>query len=193
MQLLDTPYSCFLSRLAFSCLIQTLVEEQNTAFSRCEGYIVFIDGDAKDTYGLIKYLHQRRKEKNDLYIITLSSNIEVLSSAIRHLSDGVVDKKISYESLKALIGNVGTLRPKALEDVIFGDIVGEMLRSTHNEQRVLELLVAGYSQVDIASILNLSTKTISGYKMKAVRKRGARNFNELYIRKFGQPPESTRR
>ena len=193
MQLLNTPYPCFLSQLAFTYLIQTLMDEQNTPFSRCEGYIVFIDGDSKETYDQIKSLHKRRKEKNDLYIITLTSHREMLSSAVKHLSDLIVDKKVSFQSLKTLIGNVGTLKPKALEDDIFGDIVGEILRATYKEQRVLTLLMEGYSQADIANMLHLSPKTISGYKMKAIRKTGARNFNDLFFRKYGQPLQSTRR
>ncbi|WP_166734141.1 LuxR C-terminal-related transcriptional regulator [Serratia fonticola] len=43
----------------------------------------------------------------------------------------------------------------------------------------------GYSQSQIAKMLHLSIKTVSGYKVKAVKRHGVRNFNELYMLKFG--------
>ncbi|HFV9294108.1 TPA: helix-turn-helix transcriptional regulator [Serratia fonticola] len=42
----------------------------------------------------------------------------------------------------------------------------------------------GYSQSQIAKMLHLSIKTVSGYKTKAVKRHGTRNFNELYMKKF---------
>ncbi|WP_431225678.1 hypothetical protein ACQ86O_07890 [Serratia sp. L9] len=36
----------------------------------------------------------------------------------------------------------------------------------------------------MAKMLHLSIKTVSGYKIKAVKRYGARNFNELYMLKF---------
>jgi DNA-binding CsgD family transcriptional regulator len=51
---------------------------------------------------------------------------------------------------------------------------------------VLKLLLDGHSQYQIAKMLNLSIKTISGYKVKAIKRHGARNFNELYMLKLSK-------
>ncbi|WP_431224770.1 helix-turn-helix transcriptional regulator [Serratia sp. L9] len=62
--------------------------------------------------------------------------------------------------------------------------MGEILKSSQKEYRVLKLLLDGHSQYQISQMLNLSVKTISGYKVKAIKRHGARNFNELYMLKL---------
>ena len=190
MQLLTTPYSCFLSHLAFTTLCESLTAEQAAHSAQNDKYVAFIDGDCADNYNLIEFLYGRRKEKNNIYIITLSNNNESLSPALRHLSDFVVDKKINYQQLKMLVAAAATLEPKALIDEVFGDIVGDMLKSSRTEQRVMALILSGHSQTEIANMLHLSPKTISRYKVQAVKRSGARSFNEMFMQKFGNSMET---
>lgn len=190
MKLLTTPYSCFLSHLAFITLCESLTNEQDALSPHHDKYVAFIDGDRADNYTLIEYLYGRRKEKNNIYIITLSNHNNAISSALRHLSDDVVDKKISYEQLKKRVASVAKGDPKGLSDDLFGDIVGNMLKSSFTEQRVMTLLISGHSQTEIAKMLHLSPKTISKYKIQAVKRAGARSFNELFMQKCSNSTEA---
>lgn len=185
MFLFDTNYPCTLSKIAFSSVIEFLNVEPHPNLRYDEGYVAFIDGDSNDMFGTIKQIYDLRKENKVVYVITLLSKGKECSAVIKHLSDIVVDKKVAYADLKSVIRVLIATEPKALEDNIFGDIWGGILKASQKEQRVLKLLTEGYSQSQIAAMLHMSIKTVSGYKVKAVKRHGARNFNELYMLKFG--------
>jgi DNA-binding NarL/FixJ family response regulator len=184
MFLFDTHYPCHLSKLTFGSLIEFLNAEPHPNLRYGDSYVAFIDGDSNDILGTIKQIYDLRKENKVIYVITLLSKGKECSAVIKHLSDIVVDKKIAYADLKSLIRVLSSTEPKALADNIFGDIWGGILKASQKEQRVVKLLVEGYSQSQIAEMLNMSIKTVSGYKIKAVKRHGARNFNELYMLKF---------
>ncbi|MBC3250167.1 helix-turn-helix domain-containing protein [Serratia fonticola] len=184
MFLFDTNYPCPLSKVTFDSIVESLSATSQPSL-RCDGsYIAFVDGESVDMQNTIKEIYDLRKENKIIYVITLLSKGKECSAIIKHLSDFVVDKKIAYQELESLIKVMITLEPKALADNIFGDIWGGVLKSSQKEYRVLKLLVEGYSQSQIAKMLHLSIKTVSGYKVKAVKRHGARNFNELYMLKF---------
>lgn len=185
MFLFDTHYPCPLSKVTFDSVIDFLNAESHSNLRNDDSYIAFIDGDSSDMLGTIKQIYDLRKESKVIYVITLLSKGKECSSVIKHLSDIVVDKKIAYADLKSLIRVLSSTEPKALADNIFGDIWGGILKASQKEQRVVKLLVEGYSQSQIAEMLHMSIKTVSGYKVKAVKRHGARNFNELYMLKFG--------
>ncbi|MGK8665342.1 helix-turn-helix transcriptional regulator [Serratia marcescens] len=117
-------------------------------------------------------------------MVTLLSKCKDCSSVIRHFSDYVVDKKITYDDLERVIRTMIAAKPKVLADNVFGDVWGGILKSSQTEYLVLNLLLDGYSQYQIAKMLHLSIKTISGYKVKAIKRHGVRNFNELYMLKL---------
>ena len=52
-------------------------------------------------------------------------------------------------------------------------------RLTEREFEVFRCLVAGQSNRDIGEHMRLSNKTVSAYKMKIMRKLGARNIRDL--------------
>lgn len=184
MLLVDTQYACSLSQFAFGFIIDTLNREPNIALHHAESYVAFVDGDSIDIHNVVKSIYEMRKENKIVYVITLLSEGKECSSVIKHLSDFVVDKKIGYGELESVVRTLGILKPKELADNVFGDIWGEIIKSSQKEQRVLKLLLEGHSQQQIAKMLHLSIKTVSGYKVKAVKRHGARNFNELYVQKF---------
>lgn len=184
MLLIDSDYSCSLSKITFKSLIDTLKCKSVPDLSHDERSIAFVDGDSANIYSVVKSVYELRKNGKVVYMITLLSKDKNCSSVIRHLSDYVVDKKITYDDLQRLISSMVTAKPKALADNVFGDIWGDILKSSQKEYMVFKLLLDGHSQCEIAKMLNLSVKTISGYKLKAVKRHGARNFNELYMLKL---------
>lgn len=184
MFLFDTNYPCPLSKVTFGSMIDSLNAVPHPSLRYDDSYVAFVDGDSTDMFSTIKQVYDLRKENKAIYVITLLSHGKECSAVIKHLSDFVVDKKIAYADLRSLVGIMGAAEPKAVADNLFGDIWGEILKTSQKEQRVLKLLVEGYSQSQIAKMLHLSIKTVSGYKIKAVKRHGARNFNELYMQKF---------
>lgn len=185
MFLFDTNYPCPLSKVAFASLIEVLNSELQPSSHDHNRCVAFVDGDSTDVHNTIKQIYDLRKGNKTVYVITLLSKDKECSAVIKHLSDFVVDKKIAFADLQSLVRVMGAAEPKALADNIFGDIWGEILKTSQKEHRVLQLLIEGYSQSQIAKMLHLSIKTVSGYKVKAVKRHGARNFNELYMLKYG--------
>lgn len=184
MTLIDSNYSCALSKITFKSIVEALSRDPTSALNYGEGSIAFVDGDSANIYSIVKSVYELRKSSKIVYMVTLLSKDKDCSSVIRHLSDYVVDKKITYDALDRLIRTMIATKPKVLADNVFGDIWGDILKSSQKEYLVLKLLLDGHSQHQIAKILNLSIKTISGYKIKAIKRHGARNFNELYMLKL---------
>ncbi|MGM0514475.1 hypothetical protein BFS14_21580 [Serratia fonticola] len=184
MTLIDSNYSCAFSKITFKSLMESLKCEPTPALRYGEGSIAFVDGDSVNIYSVVKSVYELRKSCKVVYMVTLLSKDKDCSSVIRHLSDYVVDKKITYGDLEKLIRHMVTAKPKVLADNVFGDVWGDILKSSQKEYLVLKLLLDGHSQYQIAKMLNLSIKTISGYKVKAIKRHGARNFNELYMLKL---------
>lgn len=184
MILIDSNYSCALSKITFKAIVESLCRETTPALYYGEGAVAFVDGDSANIYSAVKSIYELRKSSNVVYMVTLLSKGKDCSSVIRHLSDYVVDKKITYGDLESLIRIMVATKPKVLADNVFGDVWGDILKSSQKEYLVLKLLLEGHSQYQIAKMLNLSIKTISGYKVKAVKRHGARNFNELYMLKL---------
>lgn len=184
MNLIDSNYSCALSKITFKSIVESLKQGQISDWCYDEVSIAFVDGDSANIYSVAKSVYELRKNCKAIYMVTLLSKGRDCSSVIRHLSDYVVDKKISYGDLERLIGTMIAVKPKVLADNVFGDIWGDILKSSQKEYLVLKLLLDGHTQYQIAKMLNLSIKTISGYKVKAIKRHGARNFNELYMLKL---------
>ncbi|HGM5491703.1 TPA: helix-turn-helix transcriptional regulator [Serratia fonticola] len=184
MIIIDSNYTCDLSKITFVTILESLKNDSETVLHHNENYIAFVDGDSANVHRIVNRVYELRRSGEIVYMITFLSKSRDCSSVVRHLSDHVVDKKIAYADLKALVGLMLDSEPKLLADNTFGDILGDILKSSHKEYRVLKLLLSGYSQYQISQMLNLSIKTVSGYKVKAVKRYGARNFNELYLQKF---------
>lgn len=183
MIILDSYYPCSFSKITFRSIIDSLIIKMNFVDHHSDVSIFFVDGDSANTHLVILNIYELRQKKKDVYTITLLSKIKNYSTVVKHFSDLVVEKAITYDELQKQIEHTLSQKPKGLADDIFGDIWGDLLKFSSREQQVLSLLLNGHSQHQIAKMLNLSIKTISGYKIKAVKRHGARNFNELYISK----------
>lgn len=184
MFLVDTQYACPLSKKTFTFIIDALNSESNIGSPHADSYVAFVDGDSTDIHSILKNIYNLKKENNIVYVITLLSRDKMCSSVIKHLSDFVIDKQISYDNLEKLVRMLSQLKPKPLADNIFGDVWEDIFRLSQKEYSVLKLLLEGQTQQQIAEKLHLSIKTVSGYKVKAIKRHGARNFNELYIKKL---------
>lgn len=184
MILIESNYTCDLSKITFSAILESLKFDLNRMLRHSDMYIAFVDGDSAYVHHIVNRVYELKKSKNIVYMITLLSKSRDCSSVVRHLSDHVVDKKIAYADLKTLVEMMVTSKPKLLVDNTFGDIFGDIMKHSNKEHSVLKLLLSGYSQYQISQMLNLSVKTVSGYKVKVVKRHGARNFNELYLQKF---------
>lgn len=185
MFIFDTHYPCPLNKVAFESIVESLNAEPKSSLRHDERFVAFVDGDSSHIYSTIKQIYSLKKESKAIYVITLLSKGNECSAILKHLSDFIVDKKIAYADLKNLVRALDSAQPKTIVDNLFGDIWGAVLESSQKESRVLELLVEGYLQSQIAKMLHMSIKTVSAYKIKAVKRHGARNFNELYMLKFG--------
>ncbi|MEB7886691.1 helix-turn-helix transcriptional regulator [Serratia fonticola] len=184
MIIIDSDYPCAYSKITFKNIIDSLSVDSGTCFPDHDSTVIFVDGNTTDAHNIIKSVYEMRKSGKMVYMVTLLSMKRDCSSVLRHLSDIVVDKNITYDALKRLMVSMVAAEPKVLADNVFGDIWGDILKSSQKEYRVLKLLLEGYSQYQISQMLNLSIKTISGYKIRAVKRHGARNFNELYLSKL---------
>lgn len=179
MVLMNTNYCCALSQVAFQSIMDSIREDTELI----KGYIAIVDGDAHGIHNVLKSVYEMRRKGKVVYMVTLISQDRKCSPIIWHLSDYVIEKKITYCELKELIGSMLRSKPKHLSDNVFGDILGEIFKVSHKENGVLELLLAGRSQSEISQLLNISVKTVSAYKIRSIRRHGVRNFNELYMLK----------
>lgn len=57
-------------------------------------------------------------------------------------------------------------------------------RLTKRENQVLDLLMRGYTNKQMAAILQISPRTVEEYRYKVIRKHGARNAIELIFKLF---------
>ncbi|EPN6628515.1 MULTISPECIES: helix-turn-helix domain-containing protein [Enterobacteriaceae] len=183
MIILDSYYPCSFSKITFKSIADSLSIKMSSMEHHSDISICFVDGDSANTHLVIMTIYELRQSKKNVYTITLFSKRENCSTVVKHFSDLVVEKIITYDELQRQVEYILSQKPKALADDVFGDIWGDLLKFSCREQQVLNMLLNGHSQNEIAEILNLSIKTISGYKIKAVKRHGARNFNELYISK----------
>lgn len=184
MTLIDCNYPCFLSKITFDYIVELFNDIPKSFFRYDEIYIAFVDGDSKTIHGVLNHIYDMKKSGKIVFIVTLLSKVRSCSPVLRHLSDSILDKKIGYSDLEKTIGLMINSEPKVLADNIFGDIWDDILKSSQKEFKVLKLLLEGHSQYQISKMLNISIKTVSSYKVRAVKRYGVRNFNELYIQKL---------
>ncbi|KML22931.1 hypothetical protein VL10_14645 [Leclercia adecarboxylata] len=198
MLLVESCYSCSFSKIAFKSIVSAIINDPKSAYNNEQKKLIFVDGDTHYLHSTVKSIYDMKKEDEFVYIITLvSDKLAANSTMLRYLSDAVVNKSIKYDRLERLAKKIVVSTPRILSDKVFSDVVGKRLKLSHKENHVLNLLLDGHSPSSISKIMNISVKTVSGYKNKLVERHGARNFNELYISKLrndflnNNPDEST--
>lgn len=177
IKLLNSNYTCNFSKIAFKSIVDSL----SVVPLPISTYVKFVDGDSYDIHNDLQAVYNMRRNDEAVFMITLIGKNKSISPIIWHMSDCVVEKNISYIELQNIIKVMITRKPKIIEDSVFGDIMGDIFKASKKERSVLELLMEGHSQIDVSNLLNISTKTVSAYKSKSVKRYGVRNFNELYI------------
>ncbi|MFC3814991.1 response regulator [Lysobacter sp. GCM10012299] len=135
--------------------------------------------------GGIEVIERLRKDSSPARILVLSGSDEI-SAALRALragANGFVHKSsdLSELSMAALLvaRGKGYFSHEVLELAAGskGTNVHDLL--TAKEYEVFQGLVAGQSNGDISKHMLLSNKTVSAYKIKIMRKLGAKNIREL--------------
>lgn len=179
MTLFETNFSCQYSRVAFLSMVSEL---NSKSVKREMRHIAFIDGDSPDVVTILNIIKKIQNTNRKVYVITLIEKDCSFPILIKNFSDVIVDKKTRYEDLKSLVCSLVNARPKQLDNILT-DIGGSHFRSSEKEGQVVRLLMAGYTQTQIAEMLHISIKTVSGYKVRSVKKNGLRNFNELCLMK----------
>ena len=178
----ETNHYCALSKIAFTAIVDALNSEANIVKSMKNGCIIFLDVDSNDVVRTTKMVLNKSKDSDFICVIALLSEGRECPIEIKHIADIVVDKKIKYSLLKNLVRMMVEVKPKGICVNRFNDTYVKGMKSYEKEGTVVKLLAEGHSQHEIAEMLHMSIKTVSGYKMKAIRRHGARNFYHLYLR-----------
>lgn len=176
-----SDYPCQLTNITFEYIVNEMNKNMSHLYQTNDCIIWFVDGDAINIKNRTREIYLKKIKGKNIFMVTLTNRKKNCSPVINHLSDLVVCKRSSYFFLKEAIEFMLQTPSKISKDYFLGDIWCKVLKETQKEYEVLDLLFKGYPQSQISKILNLSVKTISGYKMKAVRRHGFRTFNELYI------------
>ncbi|WII85147.1 LuxR C-terminal-related transcriptional regulator (plasmid) [Klebsiella pasteurii] len=179
-----TNFNCSLSKVTFTSALEFLNSDPETKQHNENDYIVFIDGNASDITKALKMVYDINKKSSRIYIITFLSEGSNCNSVIKQVSDVIIDKKVSYDILIDLIKVLISSKPKFEPDSIIEDIYYRIMTSYNKEKMIVDLLIEGYSQNKIADMLHMSIKTVSSYKMKAIKRFGVDNFNQLCMINF---------
>lgn len=181
MFIYKTNYHCTLSKITFSSIVDALNSELKGKKNNEYEYLYFIDVDSSDIMDTIQMFHKLSKQGRFICVIAFISEGGGCPPNIKQISDVVVDKKIKYELLKGLVKMLVSAKPKGRCTTKIDDVYSKIMKLSEKEETVFKLLVEGYSQSEIANMLHMSIKTVSSYKMKAIKRYGAKNFNQLYI------------
>ncbi|EPN6628516.1 TPA: helix-turn-helix transcriptional regulator [Raoultella ornithinolytica] len=176
-----TNYQCTLSEITFSTVVDFLNSEPEGKKHKGHEYMFFIDVDSCDIIGTIKMIHNFSRKGNSICVIAFISEGKTCPPEIKQVSDIVVDKKIKYDVLAGLLKMLISAKPKGKCATKINNVYSKLIKSSEKEEMVLKLLVDGHSHSEIADMLHISIKTVSGYKMKAIKRYGAKNFNQLYM------------
>jgi len=134
---------------------------------------------------------KRAYPQTHVLVLTGHSDEEFVYAALRAGADGYVVKDSTNEDLATAVKSVtegkGYLSPSISLDVIRGYLDNKSGESQHNllsaltrrEKEVLQLVVEGHSNPEIADILYISIKTVEKHKTNIMRKLNVTNQNEL--------------
>ena len=139
----------------------------------------------------IEAVRQLRKKDSRTKVIFLSmhSDVELASQAIRLGASGYVVKHSAAESLSKAIHEVLNgkvcVSPRICVDVL--SAVQQTSRHperppvvlSQREREVLQLVSEGYTQAEIANILNITARTVMFHKTNLMDKLGLRTTAEL--------------
>ena len=156
--------------------------------------IVLMDVSMPDLNG-IEATHQIKKEIPFVKVIALSMHSEkhFVSEMLKAGASGYLLKQCAFKeldlALRAVINNRSYLSPEII-DVVIEDYISSTAHTGKNnlehnkvltirEREVLQMLAEGRATKDIASLLNLSIKTVETHRQNIMRKINKHNIAEL--------------
>ena len=139
----------------------------------------------------IEALRQLKKTKPDVRVVflTVHADVSYITEAFRAGAAGYVLKQSAVEELRSAIKAVHEGR-KYLTPLVTKDFLNDILDAdegvesvnvtlTPREREVLQLLAEGRSVKEIASILDISPRTVEFHKYNIMEKLGLRTAAEL--------------
>ena len=156
--------------------------------------IVLMDVSMPDLNG-IEATHQIKKEMPSVKVIALSMHSEkhFVSEMLLAGASGYLLKQCAFKeldlALRAVINNRIYLSPEII-DVVIEDYISSAAHKGKNnlehnkvltirEREVLQMLAEGRATKDIASLLNLSIKTVETHRQNIMRKINKHSLAEL--------------
>lgn len=118
-----------------------------------------------------------------IIVLTFQDDIQLAQAAIRAGAGGFITKSTDPASLLHAIREVSRgnhyMEPSLMEEMVFSQEPVSEKPLTLREKEVLDYLVSGMSNREIAVFLGLSEKTISTHRVRLSRKLGARSLKDL--------------
>jgi FixJ family two-component response regulator len=130
----------------------------------------------------IELQHILKKSHSPLALIVLCASDQLLSAVelMRQGAVSVLERPISVESLQAAIREAVDLAEKEQDLALFRHNLEDRLRSLRPiELQVLDLVVAGHRNQEIAKELKLGLRTVESYRNKIMSKTHSASLAEL--------------
>ena len=157
----------------------SLLSEAKVRMPAC----VLVEMEAPDNSGLD--VLKRLREENCMAPVLVTSANGSIAMAVDAIKGGAFDfiekpfKSLDIERIDAAVDEF------TQHDMPKQRWIAGCPPLTARESEVLEHLAAGYTNKGIARMMNLSARTIEGYRAGILRKAGAKNVTDLLRRIFG--------
>lgn len=148
--------------------------------------IVLVDYQLPGMDGL-EFIRSARQIRPQLRALVLSSLVDPLSMTRIHETgvEGFLEKDASPELLTETI--IAVAQGRLYHSLKFRESIAQERANTEGigkilsrrEQQALELVIAGKTSREIASLIGLSARTVEFHRANMMNKLGAKNFSEL--------------
>ncbi len=130
-----------------------------------------------DTLAAAEYIKQRHFELK-LVFLTGSQACFTLKQIVSSRADGVLHKEESAEviisAIEKIANNLRVVSPAIQEKIALADF-----ELTAREFHALNLIVQGYTSLEIAGFMNISPRTVDKHKENIMQKMGVSNVVQL--------------
>jgi FixJ family two-component response regulator len=165
---------------------------KTSCFADAETFLAALDGGARldcvvsdvrmpgmSGLDLVNHFKARRVAA-PIILITGRGDIDMAVSAIKDGAFDFLEKPFDEGRLLASIHKAVELaRQKASESVEIGKLLSRFDMLSARQRQVMELAVAGLSNKEIGSRLNISPKTVENHRAWVMERIGAKNLAEL--------------
>tara|TARA_R110000868_G_scaffold14075_9_gene65759 strand:- start:5308 stop:5943 length:636 start_codon:yes stop_codon:yes gene_type:complete len=147
--------------------------------------VLLLDINLPDSNG-IELCKELTKKHPELAIIGLSNYSETgfIKNMLRNGAKGYLLKNTDKQELLLAITTVhkgGTYLPRNIQDILLNESIGNpsqitfIPKLTRRETEVLHLVAKEHTNLEIADILFISTKTVESHRNNLIQKLGVRN------------------